>query len=324
MPAARRLARIREARPTATGGAARTTTAGVGCGPGGAEVRRLVGRRTPQRSSASPSASSPARARRATRWSWSSRPWATPPTSCSSSPTQVSDEPPARELDMLLTAGERISMALLAMAIARPGRGRAVLHRLAGRRHHRPSPRSARIIDVTRPRPRRPRRRATWRSSPASRASTRSARTSPRSAAAAPTPRPSRLRPRWAPTCARSTPTSTACSPPIPASCRRPQARPHHLRGDAGAGGVRRQDPAAALRRVRPPLQRPHPRPLVLHRHDRHLVREEGRRHGAGHHLRRRARPLGGQGHGRRGARPSRQGRRALPRPSPTPGSTST
>ncbi|HXT89362.1 MAG TPA: toprim domain-containing protein, partial [Trebonia sp.] len=31
---------------------------------------------------------------------------------------QVSPQPPARELDMLLTAGERISMALLAMAIA--------------------------------------------------------------------------------------------------------------------------------------------------------------------------------------------------------------
>ncbi|MGB9375067.1 MAG: aspartate kinase [Jiangellales bacterium] len=34
---------------------------------------------------------------------------------------QVTAEPPARELDMLLTAGERISMALLAMAIAELG-----------------------------------------------------------------------------------------------------------------------------------------------------------------------------------------------------------
>jgi aspartate kinase len=34
---------------------------------------------------------------------------------------QVSAQPPARELDMLLTAGERISMALLAMAIAELG-----------------------------------------------------------------------------------------------------------------------------------------------------------------------------------------------------------
>ena len=31
---------------------------------------------------------------------------------------QVSPQPPARELDMLLTSGERISMALLAMAIS--------------------------------------------------------------------------------------------------------------------------------------------------------------------------------------------------------------
>jgi aspartate kinase len=31
---------------------------------------------------------------------------------------QISPQPPARELDMLLTAGERISMAVLAMAIA--------------------------------------------------------------------------------------------------------------------------------------------------------------------------------------------------------------
>src|ERR687885_108399 len=34
---------------------------------------------------------------------------------------QVSPLPPGRELDMLLTAGERISMALLAMAIANLG-----------------------------------------------------------------------------------------------------------------------------------------------------------------------------------------------------------
>ena len=31
--------------------------------------------------------------------------------------SQISDDPPARELDMLVSAGERISMALLCMAI---------------------------------------------------------------------------------------------------------------------------------------------------------------------------------------------------------------
>ena len=50
---------------------------------------------------------------------------------------QVSPLPPGRELDMLLTAGERISMALLAMAIANLGQTRPVVHRQPGRRHHR-------------------------------------------------------------------------------------------------------------------------------------------------------------------------------------------
>ena len=45
--------------------------------------------------------------------------------------SQVSPLPPGRELDMLLTAGERISMALLAMAIATLGPGGALVHRVA-------------------------------------------------------------------------------------------------------------------------------------------------------------------------------------------------
>lgn len=62
---------------------------------------------------------------------------------------QVSPLPPARELDMLLTAGERISMALLAMAIAALGReARSFTGSQAGvitdSSHGR-----ARIIDVT-------------------------------------------------------------------------------------------------------------------------------------------------------------------------------
>jgi aspartate kinase len=62
---------------------------------------------------------------------------------------QVSDEPPGRELDMLLTAGERISMALLAMAIAELGlEARSFTGSQAGvitdRAHGK-----ARIIDVT-------------------------------------------------------------------------------------------------------------------------------------------------------------------------------
>ncbi len=62
---------------------------------------------------------------------------------------RVSDTPPARELDMLLTAGERISMALLAMAIADLGHeARSFTGSQAGvitdSKHG-----SARIIDVT-------------------------------------------------------------------------------------------------------------------------------------------------------------------------------
>ena len=63
--------------------------------------------------------------------------------------TQVTPLPPGRELDMLLTAGERISMALLAMAIANLGlEGRSFTGSQAGvitdSAHGK-----ARIIDVT-------------------------------------------------------------------------------------------------------------------------------------------------------------------------------
>ena len=50
---------------------------------------------------------------------------------------QVTPLPQARELDMLLTAGERISMALLAMSISSLGLERPLVHRLPGRCDHR-------------------------------------------------------------------------------------------------------------------------------------------------------------------------------------------
>ena len=154
-------------------------------------------------------------------------------------------------------------------------RRRADLHGAAGHGDQEPGPRGpsftgsqagvitdsghnkARIIDVTPgPHPRRRSTRAPSPSSPGSRASTRTRRTSRPSAAAAPTPRRSRSPRRSTPRSARSTPTSTACSPPTRASCRRPdEDRLDHLRGDAGAGGLRRQGAATPLRRVRPPVQ---------------------------------------------------------------------
>ena len=63
-------------------------------------AKRIVATRVPATTSSSPSAR-----------------WATRPTSCSTSPAQVAPIPAPRELDMLLSSGERISMALLAMAI---------------------------------------------------------------------------------------------------------------------------------------------------------------------------------------------------------------
>ena len=54
---------------------------------------------------------------------------------------QIVPVPGGREFDMLLTAGERISMALLAMAINSLGYTRAVIHGLAGRRAHHVRPR---------------------------------------------------------------------------------------------------------------------------------------------------------------------------------------
>ena len=56
---------------------------------------------------------------------------------------QVTPLPPQREMDILLTAGERISMSLLAMAIHNLGRRRQVVHRPAGRRAS-PTSRTAR------------------------------------------------------------------------------------------------------------------------------------------------------------------------------------
>ena len=86
---------------------------------------------------------------RATRSSSSCRRWATPPTTCSTSPAGSARPPAARELDMLLTAGERISMALLAMAIHDLGvEARSFTGSQAGMITDSPHGR-ARIVDVT-------------------------------------------------------------------------------------------------------------------------------------------------------------------------------
>ena len=61
---------------------------------------------------------------------------------------KVSPEPPRRELDMLLTAGERISMALLSMALQELGVAGDQLHRQPVRDHHQRRHSQARIVEV--------------------------------------------------------------------------------------------------------------------------------------------------------------------------------
>ena len=79
--------------------------------------------------------------------------------------------PGGRELDMLLTAGERISIALAVHGRRRPRRARDVVHRLAGRDRHRHRAQQGQDHrDPRRPHPRGARRRARSRSSPGSRA----------------------------------------------------------------------------------------------------------------------------------------------------------
>ena len=242
---------------------------------------------------------------------------------------QVSPLPPGRELDMLLTAGERISMALLAMAIHNLGLRGPLVHRLAGRRDHHLGARQG--PDHRRhpgPDPRTRSTRARSRSSPASRASPRTPRTSPRWAAAARTPPRWRWPPRWTPTSARSTPTWTASSPPTRGSCRSArQMDTDHLRGDAGAGRLRRQGAAPAVawstpggtacRSTSARRTRQQPGTLVT-------GSIGGPPRGAGAHHRRRARPQRGQDHHRRRAGRARRGRARSSARSPTPRSTST
>ena len=88
------------------------------------------------------------------------------------------------------------------------------------------------------------------------------------------------------------------------------------LRGDARARRVRRQGADAAVRRVRPPLQRSHPRPVVVLGQARHIRDriDRGHPHGRRHPDRSRTRSQRGQGDDRRHSRRSRLRRQGVPR----------
>ena len=107
----------------------------------------------------------------------------------------VATEPAAREMDMLLTSGERISIALLCMAIIDLGEAAVSFTGSQAGIVTDTAHRKAKILEIRGDRLREAIAAGTSQSSPASRAC-RPPATSPRSAAAAPTPLRSRSRPR--------------------------------------------------------------------------------------------------------------------------------
>ncbi len=177
----------------------------------------------------------------------------------------VTPIPAGRELDMLLTAGERISMALLAMAIKSLGvEASSYTGSQAGMltdaQHGK-----ARIVDVT---PKRVREaldaghvaivagfqgfnRTTGEITTLGRGG--SDTTAVALAAALD-----------ADVCEIYTDVDGIFTADSPRRAPCPQGRPHHQRGDARAGGVRREGPLHPCRRVRPSARRHAPRPLVV------------------------------------------------------------
>ena len=236
-----------------------------------AEVRRLVRRRRLLHQAGGASGSSTP-GRPATTSSWWSRPWATPPTTSSTSPSRSPRNRPGRELDMLLTAGERISMAAARDGDPRPRRRRALVHRQPGRGDHRREPRARRASSTSR------------------RAASATPSTSGAVAIVAGFQGVSQDS-KDITTLGRggSDTTAVALAAALDAEvCEiytdvdgvfsadprivrdRATTGPRHLRGDARAGGERREGAAPALRRVRAPVRPPHPRALVVQRPHRH------------------------------------------------------
>ena len=282
-----------------------------------ARPRRDQARRAPRRSR---------RPRPGTRSASSSRRWATRPTSWSSSPARSPTDPHPREHDMLLTAGERISIALALDGDQRPRPRGDLVHRLAGRdrdRHeprqgaHRRDPRRGRVHEALDAGQDRDRRRLPGRLDRRGRDDAR----------------PRRLRhdggrargARSTRTSARSTPTSTASSRPTRASC--PNARKltsvsYEEMLELSASGAR----VLMLRSVE--YARNHgveaPRPLVVLRERGDVDREGGGRARTGDHLRHRPRHRRGEGDDPAACPTGRASRAASSGRSRTRGSTST
>ena len=178
---------------------------------------------------------------------------------------QVSPLPPGRELDMLLTAGERISMALLAMAIHNLGyEARSYTGSQAGvlttSVHGR-----ARIIDVTPGRL----RAALDEGAIAIVAGfqgvsqdTKDITTLGRGGSD--TTAVALAAALHADVCEIYTDVDGVFTADPRIVPERPAHQADHLRGDAGAGGLRREGAAPAQRGVRAPVRAADPRPLVV------------------------------------------------------------
>ena len=132
---------------------------------------------------------------------------------------KVSPNPKSRELDMLLTTGERQSAALLAMALADLGVEAVSYTGSQAGILTTPIHGNARIIDIT---PGRVVRSLDEGSVVIVAGFQGVAQTTKDVTTAPPTPRPAHRRRPWPPLTARSTPTSTASTPPTRGSCRAP------------------------------------------------------------------------------------------------------
>ena len=278
--------------------------------------RSSAGRPSPTPSASAPSpTTSPAPGAVVTRSSSSCRRWARRPTSCCTWPARSPSTRPGREMDMLITAGERKAMAL---ALHGPRRRRVsgdVVHGESGRDHDRHDPHQGPHRRASgRPHPRRPRRRQRpgrrWRPGRVDhprgdlpRAGwIRHHRGGPGPGAGGGRVRAVHRRAG----CLLGRPADRAVGPP---------ARHGELRRDVGDVRLRVPEAGDAGRGVRPDPRGPPPRPVQFHVGAWHLDSTGGRLDGAGDHLGGDPRHLRGQGHRDPDARPPRHRRLAVPIP---------
>ena len=218
---------------------------------------------------------------------------------------------------MLLTAGERISNALVAMAIDSLGAQARSVHRVAGRRDHHRHPRQ-RQDHRRHPRPaaagarrgldRAGRRLPGRQPGQQGRHHARPRRVGHHRRRAGRRAEGRRLRDLHR--CRRDLHRRPADR------AQRPAAGHRHLRGDARDGRMRGQGADAALCGIRPPLRRSDSCPVVVLGQAGHIRDriDRGHTHGRRHPDRSRTRPQRGQGHRRRPARRSGLRRQGVPR----------